>query len=263
MSNYLFHPLPFRLCAVGYNKQQFSAQLMTPQYYEVLIGSFGKGVIRIQGEEPFVLHPEQAVIIKPGSGLELQEVIGGWEMAVLRFDCSPSLVTQFGFRLNKPFALRSTKRTVMLIEQLWSQGEEEETYYLCSEIIFSLLLELKMQSVTLHQQQQYTVKMTQDVLEYIHENYAGRLTLEEISRRFGYSTHHLNRLFKKELGHTVHQYMLKLQLEQAANMLSQEEMTIEQVADKVGMEWRSFYRLFQRMYNVSPGEFRKKLQRKY
>ncbi|UUZ80396.1 AraC family transcriptional regulator [Paenibacillus sp. P26] len=229
----------------------------------MVIGRFGNAVVRIQGEESFILHPDQAVIFKPGRSIEFLAAEAGWESAVLRFDCNAFSLAQFRLSLHRPLALRSTRRTMELMEQLWLQGGlDEETSCRCSEIIFALLLELKMQSATHHHQRLNSIQTTQQVLDFIHENYNSKLTLAEISRRFGYSPQHLNRLFKKELGCTVHQYMLKLQLEHAADMLGHEERTVEQIADEVGMEWRSFYRLFQRKYQVSPGEFRKKIKRR-
>ncbi|MFD0692661.1 hypothetical protein ACFQZT_01000 [Paenibacillus sp. GCM10027628] len=100
--------LPFKISSIGYNQQQDQVQSVTIQCYEVMIGTIGKGIVRIRGEEPFVLHPEQAVIIRPGSVYETQAVEDGWESAVLRFVCSPTMLPQFRLRLHQPMAILGT-----------------------------------------------------------------------------------------------------------------------------------------------------------
>ncbi|MDQ0877798.1 hypothetical protein QFZ77_006457 [Paenibacillus sp. V4I3] len=196
----IYHP--FRLCAIGLNKQFVTDGSAVPQFYELMIGRVGKAVIRIQDEQSFQLHPDQAVIVKPGHMLEFQALDEEWDAAVLRFYCSHSALNLFQLRHHQPLALRSSRRIMELIELLWREWGEEETVYSSSEIIFSLLLELKMQSNSLQYLQQYSVKMMQKVLDYIHENYAAKLTIDEISKRFGYTSQHFNRIFKKELGYT-------------------------------------------------------------
>lgn len=77
---------------------------------------------------------------------------------------------------------------------------------------------------------------TRFVMEYIHKHYSRKLTRGELSKVFGYTPQHLNRMFKKELGYSIYQYILKIQLEHAADMLGNDELTVEQMAYEVGME---------------------------
>ena len=255
--------LPLRLCSIDYHRDSPVTSPYSFHVCQVIVGMKGRGILRLHGEKEFVLKPGQAVILKPGITHEFEKQDNGWETAVIRFDCNPFVLSQFRLRAHKALDLHSSNRVMELIERLQRQTRSEEgTALKLSEMVYSLLLEIKLQSESLQQKASYPVLTTQRVMDYIHKNYARKLNLDEFSRVFGYTPQHLNRLFKKESGYSIYQYILKVQLEQAADMLGNEELTVEQVADEVGMEWRSFYRLFQRKYEASPGEFRKLMKQK-
>ncbi|CAG7644045.1 AraC family transcriptional regulator [Paenibacillus allorhizosphaerae] len=254
--------LPLRLCSIDYHREPSVTNPYSFNVCQVIVGIKGRGVMRLHGEKEFVLKTGQAVIIKPGITHEFQKQDEAWETAAVWFDCNPFVLSQFRLRAHKPLDLHSSSRVMDLIERLQRHTQSEEgTALKTSEMIYSLLLEIKLQSESLQQKASYPVLTTQKVMDYIHKNYSRKLNLDEFSRVFGYTPQHLNRIFKKESGYSIYQYILKVQLEQAADMLGNEEFTVEQVADEVGMEWRSFYRLFQRKYQASPGEFRKHIKK--
>ncbi|MFD0696715.1 AraC family transcriptional regulator [Paenibacillus sp. GCM10027628] len=255
--------LPLGLYSIGHHKQPPVYQPNGANVCHVIIGKKGNGVFRIAGEHDFILSPQHAVIIKQRIPHEFTPVDEKWETVSIGFYCNPFVLAQFSLRAHRPISLFSLQRIMELTELLWRHGDQAQgSDWKTSEIIYSLLLEIKMQSDCLQQQASFPLMTIQKIMEYIHDHYANRLTLTELSRIFGYSPQHLNRIFRKELGYSVHQYILKIQLEQAAELLGNKMLTVEQVADRVGMEWRSFYRLFQRMYQRSPGQFRKDCIRK-
>lgn len=255
--------LPLGLYSIGYQKQPPVYQPTGSHTCQVIIGVKGSGIFRIAGENEFVLNPRQAVVIKQGITHEYAPIDEVWETASIGFHSNPIFLSQFRLLAHRPLLLSSLNRIMELVELLWWQGEQEqEVEWKTSETIYSLLLEIRMQSTSLKQHTSYPVLTIQKIMECINDRYAHRLTLNELSRTFGYTPQHLNRIFRKELGCSVHQYIMKIQLEQAAEMLSNKALTVEQVADAVGMEWRSFYRLFQRMFQVTPGQFRKENNRR-
>ena len=86
-----------------------------------------------------------------------------------------------------------------------------------SEIIYSLLVEAKLQTIELcTSNPNITI---QKVVNFIYGHYSSKLKVDQISRMVGYTSQHLNKLFKNELGLSIYQYILKVQLEQAACLL--------------------------------------------
>ncbi|MEM0286366.1 MAG: helix-turn-helix domain-containing protein, partial [Candidatus Methanomethyliaceae archaeon] len=74
-----------------------------------------------------------------------------------------------------------------------------------------------------------------DVIEYIRLNYnSQQLCVSAISERFNISYEHLSRTFKKFIGVNISDYIHLLRLEKAKKMLEETNLTIKEIAEKVG-----------------------------
>jgi AraC family transcriptional regulator len=82
--------------------------------------------------------------------------------------------------------------------------------------------------------------------------------LRTAARRAGLGAFHFLRLFSSVVGATPHQYLLRARLRRAARLLSQEELSITEVAFDVGFgDLSNFVRTFRRAAGVSPLGFRR------
>ena len=82
-------------------------------------------------------------------------------------------------------------------------------------------------------------------------------TIEEIAKRYGYTSDHVIRLFRQKFGVTPHRYRLRLRMEHAKWLIGNTDMSLEAVADAVGYkEFPSFWRCYRAVYGVSPGKNR-------
>ena len=71
------------------------------------------------------------------------------------------------------------------------------------------------------------------------------------------SPEHLSRTCRKELGCTPTQYVNKLRLTYAANLLVHTDQPILDISFEVGLENHSyFYRIFKQRYGTTPAQFR-------
>lgn len=101
-------------------------------------------------------------------------------------------------------------------------------------------------------------KIIYSVVDFIEKNLSEKLSLEYISKIAGYSKYHLHRMFLKEVGCTIHQYIQKRRLTEAARELVATEKTILEIALDCGYETQqSFTFAFTNYYNVSPLIYRK------
>lgn len=254
--------LPLRLCSASYVLNPTGHVKEGSSHGGVIFCLRGIGLLRMNSEQEFLIQANHMVIIMPNTKYEYQPLGEIWEIATIRFECNLPLFLQFRLKMNKPLIVNSSNRILTLIDILCGSEEDYKDRTLkTSEIIYSLLAEVKLRTMGLQENTCEPKATIQKVVNYIYGHYSTKLTLDEISRMFGYTSQHLNKLFKNELGCSIYQYILKVQLEQAACLLENEEMTVEQVADNVGMESRSFYRLFQRMYSVPPGEYRRSMRK--
>ena len=91
---------------------------------------------------------------------------------------------------------------------------------------------------------------------YMDENYHAPLDLEIISRQAFLSRFHFHRMFRKVYQHTPHQYLTRIRLEKAKDLLSNNK-PVNEVCNEVGFESiGSFSSLFKKEIGYAPTFFR-------
>jgi len=100
------------------------------------------------------------------------------------------------------------------------------------------------------------------VQDWLAEHATEPTSLADLAAVAKMTVRNLSRIFKDATGLTPLQYQQRLRLEVAANLLSESELSIEEVAAKCGFEdGRHFRRLWHRYFGVPPSETRR--QRTY
>lgn len=96
------------------------------------------------------------------------------------------------------------------------------------------------------------------ILEEIKENYSEQISIDDLAKKLNFSKSHFMHYFKKHMGITCVEYINEYRLNIAAKLLVSTDMTITEIANKVGIENCSYFnRLFKRAFDVSPSEHRK------
>lgn len=101
------------------------------------------------------------------------------------------------------------------------------------------------------------VKSIQTVIDYIESNLDGKLELEMIAEAVHYSKYHLHRMFTNTVGMTIHDYVHRRQLTEAAKLLVFSDRPIIDVTFICGYEsQQAFSSAFKSMYKIPPAEYR-------
>jgi len=96
------------------------------------------------------------------------------------------------------------------------------------------------------------------VLEYLRDNYAGEITVEQAASMCGFSSSHFMKLFRELTGSSFTQYVKNLRLEAAARQLRSTSKRIGEIAEEQGFHSLPYFtRSFVEKYQVSPGNYRK------
>lgn len=102
------------------------------------------------------------------------------------------------------------------------------------------------------------IQILQFVIDYIEEHISECISLDDLAHATGYSKYHLHRMFSEVIGLTIHQYMKRRQLTEAARKLVYSEEPIIQIAFDAGYNTQqSFLQAFKGMYKLTPQKFRK------
>ncbi len=94
-------------------------------------------------------------------------------------------------------------------------------------------------------------------MDYINNNLAKDLTLEEIAEAASFSMFHFHRIFKAVVGETVSEYTRRLRLEHAANRLISSRQPVTQVAMECGFSSsQNFAKAFGQRFGMTPSTYR-------
>ena len=96
-------------------------------------------------------------------------------------------------------------------------------------------------------------------MDYIQRNYAQRLTLEAVGAQVQLHPNYLCSLFKEHTGQTVVEYITKIRVDAAAELLCSSDLPLNKIAEQCG--FRSdclLYKYFQAAVGMTPGAYRKK-----
>jgi AraC family transcriptional regulator len=95
------------------------------------------------------------------------------------------------------------------------------------------------------------------VLDYIAENLAGDLGLEELADVAGMSPHYFSELFRKSVGRPPHQYVVSQRIERAKEFLRNPKHSVLEAGLSAGFQNPShFARSFRRIVGATPRQFR-------
>ncbi|WP_183814659.1 helix-turn-helix domain-containing protein [Tunturibacter empetritectus] len=101
------------------------------------------------------------------------------------------------------------------------------------------------------------------MLEYIHANDSGNISLAAMAKIAEVTPHHFASLFTKATGLSPHQYVLRARIERAKIHLQDEMLSVAQVSKLTGFRTQEhFTKVFRRIVGVTPSKFRERLTNK-
>ena len=93
--------------------------------------------------------------------------------------------------------------------------------------------------------------------EYIEKNFQENINLNKISNYVALSKNYFCNIFKKEVGITVWDYLIRIRMEQAKKMLADTDKKTYEVSEDVGYDDPSYFgRLFKKYTGFTPIEYR-------
>lgn len=96
-----------------------------------------------------------------------------------------------------------------------------------------------------------------EILIYIDENFDKNITLESISKHFGYNKHYFSKMFNRNTNTSLQNYINTLRIKYFIKRYNEKNHNnITTIAFEVGFDsMPSFYRAFKRIHGISPKEY--------
>jgi len=85
------------------------------------------------------------------------------------------------------------------------------------------------------------------------------LSVSDVAKKCAFCNNHLERIFKKSMGITVGEYIVKKRVQKAYDLITSTDMPVERVMESINLSNKTyFYNIFKKYTGKTPGEIRKK-----
>ena len=97
----------------------------------------------------------------------------------------------------------------------------------------------------------------EEILRYVQQRYNTDISLDEISDQVALNKSYVSYLFKKKTNSTLIEYVIKLRIEKAQELLRDTNLKIYEIAHMVGYsDFKYFNRVFKKITSITPTEYR-------
>ena len=95
---------------------------------------------------------------------------------------------------------------------------------------------------------------------YIQEHYMDEISLDEVSREVNISPYYFSKLFKEEAGENFIDYLTRIRIEKAKQLLAGRSLSISEISTKVGYRDSNYFsRIFKKQTDKTPREYREEM----
>lgn len=103
------------------------------------------------------------------------------------------------------------------------------------------------------------VKLAPELISYIHANYTQPLTINMLSKKFGYHPSYIAHIFSDYLKIPFRSYLGAIRSEAAASIICSTDKSITEIAYECGFgSINTFCRCFKKHFGITPSQYRKK-----
>ncbi|WP_019914890.1 helix-turn-helix transcriptional regulator [Paenibacillus sp. HW567] len=129
--------------------------------------------------------------------------------------------------------------------------------YIASSLLYQFMMELGRLSLNSPRTESEWPAAVRDSVKFIKAHYNSMIGQEQLAEKMGLSKFHLLRTFSKYVGVTPNEYVNRVRIEHAVELLRTTDWSIEAIAVQVGYSSGSYFiKVFQKLTGQTPGSFR-------
>ena len=150
---------------------------------------------------------------------------------------------------------------ILQIEECKTQSDIESIANLAANEFCQLVKKIKDSGVKFSIN---TPEVLVNAYNYILRNLNQKLNVTEIAQKVGISHDYLEKLFKRELGSTVGNFILSSRVKNSQNLLKNSNMSISEIAMVMGFSSSSHYiKAYKSIFNITPSKHRIRFKNRY
>lgn len=127
-------------------------------------------------------------------------------------------------------------------------------------IAFASIVDICAKYITLtHRMKNNKKDLPQQIKKYLQQNYQTNVNIENLCNYFYCSKTTLMNSFQKKYQISIHQYLMKIRMEHAVELLLHSQLSIQDIALKCGYKDANYFtKAFHKQYDMSPSQYRHK-----
>jgi AraC-like DNA-binding protein len=153
---------------------------------------------------------------------------------------------------NGHFFLNDNRGLTAAVEMIIKEFSEKNIFFRerCSSALKNLLIDIYRLSL---KQAKSSSLAVENAINYIKSNYERKITNKDISSITGYHEYHVNRLFERYTGMSIHKYVIETRIAESKRLLLGTEMPIYGIAEATGFNSSAhFTTCFKKLVGLSP-----------
>ena len=244
--------LPFYVASIGNPKfQTIVHRPLGINDYQLLYTVSGTGCCFINGKT-YNIRKNNLIYLSPNTPHEYHST-SKWETLYITFN---------GFGIDKFLKSESSVHFIPdsfdfaeHYRKLYSLRQNPDLYKESSIALYSFLLSLTEQLSNPKKKSQNRVHMMTRAMHYLSEN--NNINLSDIADEFNISKEHFCRIFKEYTGYRPFEYVNRIKIQKAKELLKNTSYSIGEISIYAGYESHSsFTHLFKKYTGMTPAEYR-------
>ncbi|MCC9658657.1 AraC family transcriptional regulator [Rhodopirellula halodulae] len=159
-----------------------------------------------------------------------------------------------------PLHVRNVKELTDLFQMIATEGKDDQlrSRDIVSLITRAMIIKIAQRRSTSEGDSPKAYEVYQDIRQYMDDNYRDLTSIAEVADQCGYTTVYVSRLFKRYAARGAYQYLLRLRMNYAADLLFTQGMKVRDVAEMLKFaDAFQFSRAFKRVYGVPPSQLKR------
>ncbi|WP_168118576.1 response regulator [Paenibacillus sp. HB172176] len=100
------------------------------------------------------------------------------------------------------------------------------------------------------------------IITYLHKHYREEITVKAMADYVMMRENYVSGIFKRKTGETMIHYLHRIRIQKAQELLADKGLSISQIVQQVGFANDNYFnKIFKRVTNLTPGDYRRSLQK--